>query len=194
MHKFFDNKFNKLIVNLSPGEYHVTEDDIIVQTLLGSCVSVCLYSDYQDLVGMNHFMLPETTDPEKMGQSTSGRYGMFAMEVLINTFIKKGINKNHLKAKVFGGGNVIDRLRHDDGVASNNIKFIINFLEDEKIPMISSHLGGSKARKILFFSRSRKVLLKEISSTEREKTLAAEEKYHDKLESNTKKSNVIFFD
>ena len=194
MYKFYDKKFSKDSVYISPGEFHVTDSDMIIQTLLGSCISVCLYSDYTNLVGMNHFMLPKMVDPNTFTQSTSGRYGMYAMEVLINSFIKMNIEKNQLKAKVFGGGNVIDLVRHQDGVASNNIKFIINFLDDEKIPIISSHLGGSKARKILFFSSSKKVLLKEISKSEENKAVQEEVAYQDKIIAETKKTSVIMLD
>lgn len=192
MNEYFDKKFNKKVVYIAPGEYYSTDNDIIIQTLLGSCISVCLFSDVTNFVGMNHFMLPTTSDVDNFTLTSSGRYGMYAMEVLINSFLKKGIKKKMLKAKVFGGGNVIEVTRLHDGIASNNIKFIINYLDKENIPILSSHLGGSKARKILFFTHSKKVLLKEISESETRLAVRDEKKYQTKIVKEEKKHNNIF--
>ena len=199
MHEFFDNQFQKSVVFLHPGDYYCTEEDVILQTVLGSCISVCLYSDYHQYAGMNHFMLPHKTDISHFEQTESGRYGIHAMDLLIGSLIKNGIKKNAIKAKVFGGGNVIVYNRSYDGIASNNIKFIINYLDKEQIPMISSHLGGSKARKILFFPKTKKVLLKEISGKEQSRAIQEEIKYQTKIiekekQEKGKKSSIIFFD
>jgi len=193
VHRFFDKKNNKDVVIISPGEYFATSEDIIIQTLLGSCISVCLYSDFDRLAAMNHFMLPRYVEVDKITSSESGRYGMYAMELIIGEFVKRGIKKGNLKAKVFGGSNVIDFDRQHDSVASNNIKFAVNFLDREKIPMISCHLGGSSARKILFLARSRKVLLKEIGDREKQSTIREELEYQKEIQVETKKSSVTFF-
>ena len=93
-------------MHIHPGEYYISSEDAIY-TILGSCVSVVLYSDRQKIGGMNHFMLPSTSEvfPEKEYQ---GRYGVHAMELLINGLMKEGLSRNKLTAKVFGGGNVLN--------------------------------------------------------------------------------------
>ncbi|OHD17312.1 MAG: hypothetical protein A2086_05325 [Spirochaetes bacterium GWD1_27_9] len=193
MHSFFDSKFQKKIISIGPGEYFVTKDDMVIQTVLGSCIAVCLFSDFDAYCGMNHFMLPG--EASKNNDYDSARYGMYSMEMLINSLLKSGVNRKHLKAKVFGGGNVINFKTIKASIGENNIQFILNFLEKENIPIISNHLGGEHARKILFFSDSKKVLLKQISKTEEVETLREEIEYNKSLVQETKKtSNIILFD
>ncbi|OHD26580.1 MAG: hypothetical protein A2Y34_10330, partial [Spirochaetes bacterium GWC1_27_15] len=192
MHSFFDSKFQKKIISIGPGEYFVTKDDMVIQTVLGSCIAVCLFSDFDAYCGMNHFMLPG--EASKNNDYDSARYGMYSMEMLINSLLKSGVNRKHLKAKVFGGGNVINFKTIKASIGENNIQFILNFLEKENIPIISNHLGGEHARKILFFSDSKKVLLKQISKTEEVETLREEIEYNKSLVQETKKtSNIILF-
>jgi chemotaxis protein CheD len=200
MHNFFDNKFQKQTISIGPGEYHISGENIIIQTVLGSCVAVCLFTDFDKFCGMNHFMLPGNVEEKPNDQGydyDSARYGMFSMEILINSLMKKGLSKNKLKAKVFGGGKVIDFKTIKSSIGDNNIKFILNYLEKENIPIISSHLGGDFARKILFFAENKKVLLKEISKTEAFTTAKEEIEYEKVLDSEIKKTQssvITFFD
>ena len=194
MDKFFNSKLDKEIVVIKPGEYFTTDKDLIIQTLLGSCISVCLFSEVDDFVGMNHFMLSESVLSESFFNSMPGRYGMYAMEVLVASFIKRGISMNQLKAKVFGGGNILNMKKSNDTVSSSNIKFIISFLNRENIPIISSHLGGNKGRKILFYSKNKKVLMKEISKTELKNVIDEEISYNKKIIDDSKKSRMILLD
>lgn len=195
MHKFRDSKFNKQVVSIGPGEFYITEEDLIIQTVLGSCIAVCLYSETSPTVGMNHFMLPGKITKSHLIENDAGRYGMFSMELLINSILKEGIKKKDLKAKVFGGGNVIE---FKDPAASrigdNNVLFIKEYLDIENIPVISSHVGGVNARKILFFSHTKDVLLKKIDSSARDKTVEEEIKYKSELSRESEKSNIILFE
>jgi chemotaxis protein CheD len=194
MHTFFDSKFKKNVISIGPGEYYISEDDIIIQTVLGSCISVCLFSENAQLCGMNHFMLPGNKGEDNDFQYDSLRYGWYSMEILINSFIKNGINKNLLKAKVFGGGNVIDIDRSTASIGDNNVKFIKMFLEKENIPIKSQHLGGDKAKKILFFVENKKVLMKEINKTDTTNTIISEIEYKNSLEKESNSENIILFD
>lgn len=196
MHTFFDNKFKKNVVSIGPGEYYVSEENLIIQTVLGSCIAVCLYTDYDKISGMNHFMLPGENTYENDNDYDSGRYGMYSMEMLINSLQKNGVNRKYFKAKVFGGGNVINfQNTSQKTVGENNIKFILKYLEKENIPVISNHLGGEKAKKILFFVENKKVLLKEINKSEAFDTVKEEIKYNNSLIKETKKSSsIIMFD
>jgi len=192
MYEFFNKTFNKKIIALSPGDIYSTEEDVIVQTVLGSCISVCLYTDEYDLVGMNHFMLPGSIDPDNFHMSFGGRYGMYAMDSLIGEFVKKGIKKENLKSKVFGGSSLLKIGVNRENISSQNIKFIVNFLNKENIAIISSHLGGDKPRKILFFTKTRKVLLKEIKPQNKETIYKKENDYKENIINQNKK--IIFFD
>jgi chemotaxis protein CheD len=194
MHTFYDSKFKKNIVSIGPGEYYISEDDIIIQTVLGSCISVCLFSLSANLCGMNHFMLPGNKMVEDSFEYDSLRYGWYAMEILINSFLKNGINKNQLKAKVFGGGNVIDIDRTTSSIGDNNVKFVKMFLEKENIPIESQHLGGENAKKILFFDESKKVLMKMINKSDSFITIKEEIEYKKSLEKDPNKSDIILFD
>jgi chemotaxis protein CheD len=83
---YFDAPHGMRAVKLLPGEYYATGDGMLLVTVLGSCVSLCLRDRESGFGGMNHFMLPE-------GQGESARYGAFAMEVLINELLKRGARR-----------------------------------------------------------------------------------------------------
>ena len=97
---FYDAHFKNAAVKILPGEYFVDSEDLLVMTTLGSCIAACLWDRHAQIGGMNHFMLPE-------GAGDSGRYGSFAMELLINEMMKRGAAKSRMEAKIFGGGAVI---------------------------------------------------------------------------------------
>jgi chemotaxis protein CheD len=193
MHTFTDSKFKKRVVSIGPGEYYVTEEDLIIQTVLGSCIAVCLFTDNGITCGMNHFMLPGGSGTETMD---SLRYGIYSMEMLINSLLKLGIQKKDLKAKVFGGGNIIDFKSIKNTVGENNIDFIFDFLKKEDLPVITKHVGGDNARKVLFFSVDKKVLVKEINKTEKDDTVTAEKEYSKTIvkKQQQQESNIIWFD
>jgi len=108
--------------------------------------------------------------------------------------MKLGVKKNALKAKVFGGGNVLDLKNVKKTVGENNVAFINSFLEKENIPIISSHIGGDYARKIFFFVESKKVLLKKIDKSKAFQTIKEESDYEKALiEEDKKKTNIILF-
>ena len=94
---------------LHPGEYRVSREPVTLATLLGSCVAVCMYDPVQRVMGMNHFLLAvqRSAGGSPMLTSEQGRYGVHAMELLINGLLKCGAQRQNLKAKAFGGGNVL---------------------------------------------------------------------------------------
>jgi chemotaxis protein CheD len=158
----FNKRFNKRYLNIVAGDYFVSNEDIIMGTVLGSCISVCLYSGNSSYCGMNHFMLPERSarfrNEKDIMHTDAAFYGINSMEMLINTLIKVGVNKSMLKAKIFGGGNVLKVRAEDRTVGEQNIDFAVRFLEMEKIPVVSCSIGGDYARKILFFTKNQEVL------------------------------------
>ncbi len=152
MYRSFNRRFDREIVIIQPGEYYVTDSAAEgIATVLGSCVAVCLMDSRSRIRGMNHFMLPGDFRNEEIYQSRSGRYGMFAMESLINEMMKRGAKRENLAAKIFGGAHVLNFRRSDGNIPDANILFARTYLAFEEIKLAASDVGGSTGRKIIFF-------------------------------------------
>jgi chemotaxis protein CheD len=174
MYNHYDRKFDRQVSIIHPGEYFSSDEDIIISTILGSCIAVAMYDSSLQLGGLNHFMLPGELHGREFFREESGRYGMFAMELLINDLIKKGARRDKLAAKVFGGGHVLNTTS-SGSIPDSNIRFALDFLRTERIPIASQDVGGTEARKVMFFPRTARVLLKRfggkyIKPVEREET------------------------
>ena len=157
-------------VQLFPGEYHVATGEVILSTLLGSCVAACLYDPIHQIVGMNHFMLANSGYPKTSPGllADAGRYGIHAMELLVNKMLKCGALKKEIRAKVFGGGNVLSSLNGSSNLGSIgdiNVRFIQEFLKKERIPLIAADLGGEQGRVIHFSSKDYSVHVRKVKST-----------------------------
>jgi len=158
-------------VIIDPGESYVTKKDEIISTLLGSCVAACLYDPVNRVIGMNHFLLARqhVTHNASLLGSEGGRYGIHAMEMLINQMLKQGAQRIHLKAKAFGGGDVLklgNELRGGQSIGAINCEFIKTFLKTEHIPLIASGLGGQIGRNIFFLASDFSVYVKSIEQAE----------------------------
>ena len=115
--------------------------------------------------------------PDEILTSEVGRYGMYAMELLIGELIKYGAKRKNLAAKVFGGGNVLEFRKTDGDVTGLNIRFAKKFLELEGIPVQKEDLGGYDGRLVLFFTDTAKVLLKKFDMKKDLKTFNEEKSY-----------------
>ncbi|MBT8155495.1 chemotaxis protein CheD [Epibacterium ulvae] len=134
---------NKKIVTVLQGEFQLTTDpNVVLSTVLGSCIAACIFDEKRGVGGMNHFLLAESN-----GGPASARYGVHAMELLINGVMKQGADRRHLQAKVFGGAKMSVNL---SDIGSKNASFIQGFLRDEGIPCVSSSVGGTSARRVRF--------------------------------------------
>jgi chemotaxis protein CheD len=180
MYKKHSLKFNRTMVIIYPGEFYVSPNDVIA-TVLGSCISVCIKDTKTGIGGMNHFMLPGDVRSEDIFLSASAKYGMFAMEQLINELFKRGGSQKHFQAKVFGGGHVLNFRKTDGNVPESNIDFVRAFLKMEQIEIVKEDVGGYSGRKVLFFPDTGKVLLKRLKSTVDSKIIEAEQAYKTKL-------------
>lgn len=177
-----DDRGPRKRIILEPGEYHVTNKNVILSTLLGSCVSVCLYDPVRRVIGMNHFLLSNRRYAKHMPVciSEAGRYGIHSMELLINEMVMLGAKRANLKAKAFGGGNVLNyEATHDNFfcVGDVNSRFIREFLELEKIPLVTSDLGGERGRVIYFSSGDYSVYVRKIQQTSSTQVSQRERKY-----------------
>ena len=152
---FYDAHFHNEAVKVLPGEYYVDSEDILIMTTLGSCIAACLWDRNARVGGMNHFMLPE-------GAGDSGRYGTYAMELLINEMMKRGATRMTMEAKIFGGGAVISGM-NTINVGERNTKFVIDFLGTERIPIVSKDVLDIYPRKVCFLPYSGKAMVKRLA-------------------------------
>ena len=194
MYRFYSHKLKKTVIMLMAGEYFATQNGEVLYTVVGSCITTCIYDKEKKVAGMNHFLLPGMVRPDEMLSCEVGRYGMFAMELLIGELIKLGARREGLQAKLFGGGHVL-RFRSSDGdVTGSNIRFAKKFLELEGIPTVKENLGGKGGRKILFFSDSNRVLLKRFDIGKERRFLQDEEAYKKRIfQKRIEKSPVVLF-
>jgi chemotaxis protein CheD len=164
---FYDAFFKNDAVKILPGEYFVYREDILIMTTLGSCIAACLWDREAKVGGMNHFMLPE-------GDADSGRYGSFAMELLINEMMKQGATRATMEAKVFGGGQVIDGMTTMN-IGERNTAFVTDYLKTERIPIMSKDVLGPHPRKVCFLPASGKAMIKRLAVANPE-ALAAQDR------------------
>lgn len=162
MRKSFSHKLGRYVYEILAGDFYATrEKDVVLGTLLGSCISVAMSDKVTGVVGMNHFMLPMCMHKkEELIVSEDARYGIHAMEMMINGMMKLGARRENLQAKVFGGGHVVDTVLSN--VAQCNIDFALTYLEMEQIPVVARDVGGNIGRKLYFFPESFTVYLKRI--------------------------------
>ena len=158
--RYFDPTFGAEAVKVLPGEYFVTTTDMLLVTVLGSCVSACIRDKEKGIGGMNHFMLPDAT--EVSPYSASARYGTYAMEILINHLLKLGARRGSLEAKVFGGGRVMAALSSSN-VGERNCSFVLDFLRTEGIAVSAQDLLDVHPRKVYFFPNTGRVLVKKMT-------------------------------
>ena len=167
MNRYYDSQFKKNIVTIYPGEFFSGRGDEYISTVLGSCISVAIHDKALHIGGLNHFMLAYDGTGDREKESIAGRFGEYAMELLINDLLKKGASRKNFIAKVFGGSNILGTHQQKSNlqVGNTNIKFVFDYLRAEGIPVISSNTGGEKPRKIFYDPKSSKIWLKHIQKT-----------------------------
>jgi chemotaxis protein CheD len=152
---YYQNYKGRKSIKIAPGEYFVTKNRMVLSTLLGSCVAVCLYDEENGVAGMNHFLLSNNRYSKTMpfAISEAGRYGIHSMELLINSMMRHGAKRSRLQAKAFGGTSVLglaSQAGNFNCVGEVNCRFIREFLGNEGIPLVTSDLGGCEGRVIYF--------------------------------------------
>ncbi len=191
---YFDRDFDRNAVKLLPGEFFVSGDDIALSTVLGSCVSACMWDRMAKVGGMNHFMLPgsssqPSSEPDPIG--LSGRYGVFAMEQLINELIKRGARKPNLEVKLFGGGAVLKNFTAIN-VGERNAEFVLDFLRTEGIRVASQDLLDVFARRVVFFPMTGRALCRKLPKVDAS-LVSAEQQYTTRLNTTKVGGDVELF-
>ncbi len=189
---YFDRNFNSDAVKLLPGEYYVTDKDVLLVTVLGSCVAACIRDCYSGIGGMNHFMLPDAGSDEGNPLAASARYGTYAMEILINQLLKLGARRSNLEAKVFGGGNVLEGLTVAN-VGQRNADFVLQFLKTENIRVVAQDLVDIFPRKVYFFPKNSKVMVKKLRTMHNNTISQREKDYSSRLQGSGSSGDVELF-
>lgn len=191
--QYFDKTFNCDAVKILPGEYYTTTRDLVIVTVLGSCVSACIRDRASGIGGMNHFMLPEGNPADINNPvSESARYGTYAMEVLINQLLKSGARRENLEAKIFGGGNVLSGFSSIN-IGEKNAAFVRKYLRDENIRVVGEDLNDIYPRKVYFFPKTGRVLVKKLKQLHNNTLATREESYAKKINTNKVAGDVELF-
>ena len=161
----YRNASGMVTVKLLPGDYYVTREDEVLDTVLGSCVSACIRNPYLKIGGMNHFMLPR---PSGNGDDTweriagrATRYGTASMEKLINRILSAGGTRADLEVKIFGGGKVLSTLTD---IGTRNVDFVREFLKQEGLKVVSEDVGNECSRHIQYFPLTGRVRVRHLRS------------------------------
>jgi chemotaxis protein CheD len=165
---FWDAHFRNDAVKVLPGEHFVHDEDILIATTLGSCIAACLWDRERRVGGMNHFLLPEGPAGD-----ASGRYGAYAMDLLIGELVKRGATRATMEAKVFGGGAVIEGM-NSINVGERNTRFVLDYLATERIAVVSKDVMDIYPRKVCFLPASGKAMVKKLQPAQAGNVLAQE--------------------
>lgn len=185
-------------ITIHPGERKASATPMVISTLLGSCVAAALYDPVSRVAGLNHFLLaaPRYAKSMPMTHTEAGRYGINAMELLINDMVKLGASRGRLKAKIFGAGSVVASLSKDKFlcVSEQNSRFILEFLQTEGMELVSEDLGGTRGRVINFHTDSFKVFRKFIEPARTVEIEVEEHRYWEStIARGPKEGDIILF-
>ncbi|MBN8895145.1 MAG: chemoreceptor glutamine deamidase CheD [Rhodanobacter sp.] len=193
LRRFWDPAQGCMTVKVLPGEFYVSDQEEMLSTVLGSCVSACIHDVRRGIGGMNHFMLPEPVGERDNWSSTVGRaarYGSDAMEQLINAILKAGGQRADLRVKVFGGGRVLARM---SDVGQRNIEFVRRYIAAENLELVASDLGDVFPRQVQFFPHSGRARVRLLRRSDDVALVAGESGYLKRLANDPIKGEVELF-
>lgn len=187
----YPRHLEKIALNLHPGQIGVDSERPLA-TLLGSCVAVCLYDPQLRLFGMNHFLLPHVH--KRTSTLDANLAGMAAMDNLINRMLKQGASWQRLRAKAFGGANLLN-LRRGLQAGEANIRFASDWLASERIPLLACDWGGEFARKIVADPATGDVYCRRITPLpiQEHQLMRAEVLYQHRLQKELEARTIDFF-
>lgn len=158
-------------ISLYIGEVAASHTPVLLDTLLGSCVAVCMFDPALRAGGMNHILLSNCRAGD-----TSPRCGVHAMELLINELMKLGGDRRRFVAKAFGGANVLASTKIAP-IGDSNARFVRSFLAAEKIPLIAERLGGMHAVHLYFHTDTGKASVHTVDGSRLPKIIDSEGRY-----------------
>ncbi|MCA9599532.1 MAG: hypothetical protein KC776_39760 [Myxococcales bacterium] len=179
-------------VPIQAGGLHASANPARIRTLLGSCVSACLYDPVARIGGANHFMLPEGAEDA----SLPARFGVHAMEMLINRLMKLGAERSRLVAKAFGASTVLQTENTTIRIAERNAEFIREFLSTENIPLVAQKLGMAEPLLLIFETDTGRALVRAVKRELTARVVQDERSYMTRIKqqpSATPSQDVTFF-
>jgi chemotaxis protein CheD len=186
---YYDTSIGSWVAKLLPGAYLASSREMVIATVLGSCVAACLYDRTSGVFGMNHFMLPRGNGEA----SKSMRYGTYAMEVLLNEMFKLGARRDRLEAKVTGGGAVLPAMKLLN-VGERNAAFVVDYLNTEGIPIRGTDLEGPYARKIYLYGATGRVRIRQLRTLKNDTVPRRDEEYLARLQDAQVAGEVSLFE
>ncbi len=146
-------------VYLYPGQVFTASQPLVVSTILGSCVAVCLWDEGTSIAGINHYLLPT----ERMRGQTDLRYGNTAIERLIDEILSAGAVKQRLVARLAGGASILGSVNDSRlSIGDQNVAVARQLLEKHAIPIGAEQTGGQRGRKLVFHTGTGSAYTKEI--------------------------------
>ena len=192
--RFYISQEGIHVAKILPGEYYVTKNNETIATVLGSCVSVCIRDTRNGIGGMNHFMLPEKkgggASISIRGNDNAARYGVYAMEHMMNDIIKYGGKKNNFEIKLCGGGRIIKSMTD---VGQQNIEFIKNFLDAEGYDVVKEDLGDIYPRKVRYNPITGRLLIKKLEDMHNNTIVERETQFKSKMARQPASGSVELF-
>ena len=162
LRRFYDGASKKYVVSISIGGIYATDQDEIITTVLGSCISTCIRDMKSGIGGMNHFLLPgDNLELKNIQNKTLLQFGVYSMDYLINNVLEAGGSKENLEIKVFGGGAIMSSA---GDIGMNNIQFIRDYMEQSSYVLANEDLGGKYPRKINYHVKTGAVMVKRLRS------------------------------
>lgn len=185
---YWSDKWNCPAIKISPGEYQVTSEPVVLTTILGSCIAACIHDPVNHSGGMNHFMLPHQSNIDD--QNRPLRYGLFAMETLINEMMKQGSLRSDLVLKVCGGG---DMMQGKTDIGDQNIEFIQDFITRDGLNLKASDLGGSQPRRVAYFPTTGRLFISKLDRQGDSRLYQQEQFLQDQAEQLLATSDITLF-
>ena len=195
INRYWDPQLQCSAAKILPGQYYVSLNDEVIVTVLGSCVSACIRDHALGIGGMNHFMLPNeggasVTQARLQMLDESARYGVYAMELLVNEILKNGGRRQNLEVKITGGGRM---LKHLSDIGQRNIEFVRKFLATEGLEVAAEDLGDVYPRKVYYFPVTGKVRVKKLRSMHNDTIARREDAYLQDLRKQSPQGEVELF-
>ncbi|MFN7038192.1 MAG: chemoreceptor glutamine deamidase CheD [Alphaproteobacteria bacterium] len=191
--RYLDKKTGLTITELISGDCYIArnENEMIV-TILGSCISACIRDPVLKIGGMNHFLLPYIENSCELNDDdlTALRYGSYSMEILINQLLEKGAKKSFLEVKLFGGAELI---KNCTKIGAKNINFVKEYLKNEKLNIISEDLGGVSARRIHYYPTTGQAMVRKAGNKLSKNTVKREQFYNLNISLKPIEGNIELF-
>ncbi|ANA40731.1 MULTISPECIES: chemotaxis protein CheD [Geobacter] len=147
-------------IYLKPGEFHFATKPTVVTTVLGSCVSVTMFDVFSRAAAICHALLPDGPRDDAFRYVDSSIFRMLEM------FMSRGITPRQLQVKLFGGSDMLGATASRPGVGSRNVDIAHQVLASEGLEVVAADVGGTRGRKLFFYTHTGEVLLKRLNRTE----------------------------